>query len=411
MGVAFVFEVVLLMIIGSFGVIGNFSLIKMFAQLEEKLNFHQLMITLAIFDSAFILLCMIVFAIPEILPQEYKTEGYHFYIAPKALALLQVAQTGSVYCTISISLERYLTVCHPFYFSGKNWSARRYIIPIVLFSVLYNMPRFFELRTKYIESDEDVSFNVTKSNETFYSHGQENHLYNETNLSYLFPSNSTQQDNKYTTEYISTTTDNIQNNRGYNYGFELTSMRQNKYYVSIYIIGLNFIVHGLIPFPVIITLNALLYRELVEIITTSPSLFNSQSSSIASPQCDLSSSLTSFQNETRRTPGRRRLVGRIKLSGIMLAKVSIAIVVVFVICHSVRWIPNTYELLERVRQDTEDESMPWPLWVEYTTEISHFLTVLNSSVNFYIYYITHYGIPTSLSSLSRNSKKHFLFCH
>ena len=223
MEVAFLFEVVLLMIIGSFGIIGNCLLIKMFVKLKEKLNFHHLMITLAMFDSIFILLCMIVFALPEILPQDYKTEGYYFYISPKAVALLQVAQTGSVYCTIGISLERYLTVCHPFYFSGKKWSARRYIIPIVLFSVLFNITRFFELRAKYIGSDEQVSFNVIKSNETFYSHGQENDLYNITTLSYnnfLFPLNSTKQDNNYTTEYIFTTTDNMKSNQGFNYEFE-----------------------------------------------------------------------------------------------------------------------------------------------------------------------------------------------
>ena len=98
------------------------------------------------------------------------------------------------------------------------------------------------------------------------------------------------------------------------------------------------------------------------------------------------------------------LVRRIKFSGVMLAKVSIGIAVVFIICHSVKWVPNIYELHQRLRQDTEDEGIPWPMWAEYTTEICHFLTVLNSSVNFYIYYITRYGVPIVLSSLDRDSK-------
>ena len=196
----------------------------------------------------------------------------------------------------------------------------------------------------------------------------------------------------------------MESNQGFNYEFELTSMRRNTYYYSIYIIGMNFIFNGLIPFAVIISLNVLLYRHLATITTSLPSPSNSRSSSIASPQYHLSSSQASFQNKTSGCPGRRRLIRRIKLSGIMLAKVSIGIVVVFVICHSVRWIPNIYELHQRLRRDTEDESIPWPLWVEYTTEISHFLTVLNCSVNFYIYYITRYGVPISLSSFNRDSK-------
>ena len=206
MGAAFVFEVVLVMITGSFGVIGNCMLIKMFAQLEQKVNFHQLMITLAIFDSIYILLCMLLFAIPEIL------EGYFFCVAPYALAFLLVAQTGSVYCTVGISLERYLTVCHPFYFIGRNWSARRYIIPIVLFSVLFNLMKFFEFHTIYIGSQEEVPFNLTQKNEPFYGHAQENDLYNGTSLNYnnySFDLNSMLQNDTYTPEYMATTTEDI----------------------------------------------------------------------------------------------------------------------------------------------------------------------------------------------------------
>ena len=118
-----------------------------------------------------------------------------------------------------------------------------------------------------------------------------------------------------------------------------------------------------------------------------------------------SDSSASLQNKTRRSAGRRSIVRRIKLNEIMLAKVSIGIVIVFVICHSVKWIPNIYELVQRLLQETtKSENIAWPLWVQYITEISHFLTVLNSSVNFYIYYITHYGVPISVSCSIRDSE-------
>ena len=82
----------------------------------------------------------------------------------------------------------------------------------------------------------------------------------------------------------------------------------------------------------------------------------------------------------------------------MLAKVSIVIVVVFIACHSIKWIPNIYELIQRmktemkeeVKEEEEEKDVEWPLWIESVTQFSHFLTVLNSSVNFYIYFATHY---------------------
>ena len=405
MELKFVFEVVLIMIVGSIGIIGNCFLIRMFGKLKEKLNFHQLMITLAIFDTIYILLCMIVFAMPEILPEDYKRKGYHFYIAPKAVALLQVTLTGSVYFTISISVERYLTVCHPFYIAGKNWGSKRYIIPIVLFSVLYNLTRFFEMRTKFIEiHEEDYLYNVTKNNETFYSHAQQTGLYSSTSI--IGDNNSTIKSDNYTAEDIPITAENMKNSQEYKYEFELTSLRKNKYYYSIYIIGLNFIFNGLIPFAVIIILNVLLYKQLATIISSSRSPFNSRSPSIALAQYGRSLSTTSFQNKNRGSFRRRSIVRRrIKLTEIMLAKVSIGIVIVFVICHSVKWIPNIYELVQRLLQETtKSENIAWPLWVQYITEISHFLTVLNSSVNFYIYYITHYGVPISVSCSIRDSE-------
>lgn len=142
----FIFECVLVMIAGSFGIVGNCLLIFKFIKFKIKVNFHWLMLALAIYDTIYISLCILLFAIPEIF-EDYKIHGYYFYIAPKAVPLIQVVLTGSVYCTFSISLERYLTVCYPFYLSRKKWSSKRYIVPIVLFSLLYNVTRFLELQT------------------------------------------------------------------------------------------------------------------------------------------------------------------------------------------------------------------------------------------------------------------------
>ena len=77
---------------------------------------------------------------PQFTP-EYKSSGVYYHILPIFLPLAQIGLTGGVYFTVAITLERYFTVCHPFYHVAHSLSAKKYIIPIVLFSVVYNTPK------------------------------------------------------------------------------------------------------------------------------------------------------------------------------------------------------------------------------------------------------------------------------
>ena len=47
-----------------------------------------------------------------------------------------------------MTMERYLTVCHPFYHHSHSWPTKFSILPILLFCILYNLPRFFELNVE-----------------------------------------------------------------------------------------------------------------------------------------------------------------------------------------------------------------------------------------------------------------------
>ena len=220
----FVFEVLLLTIFGVLGLIGNVSLVRMFLKSEVRLNFHLIMILLALYDTLLIVSFMLVISIPDI-SLEYKTHGLYYSIGPIAMPLLQVSITGSAYCTICVSFERYMTVCHPFYMASKSWSAKRYIIPVIVFSFLYNASRFFEFYTQRVYLDEDQ---ILKNGTTL--DGEQIVEQDEFGI------------------YI----DQI----------GVSGFRQNRYYIEIYIIGLNFIFNGIIPFASIITLNILVYLSL-----------------------------------------------------------------------------------------------------------------------------------------------------
>ena len=96
------------------------------------------------------------------------------------------------------------------------------------------------------------------------------------------------------------------------YSIVPTKMRLNEYYYKIYCVWLNLLLMGLGPFLLLIILNALTLRE-------------------------LTLNAMSVQPNTLEDRLARR-------KNIVLSKVSLAIVFVFIVCHSIKWIPNIYEL-------------------------------------------------------------------
>ena len=73
--------------------------------------------------------------------------------------MIQISLTGSVYATVAVSVERFLTVCcsyrHAVASVAPDGTASRmfhlsYTLPILVFSFAFNITRFFELRTEKI---------------------------------------------------------------------------------------------------------------------------------------------------------------------------------------------------------------------------------------------------------------------
>ena len=58
-----------------------------------------------------------------------------------------IAQTGSAYLTLAVTVERYVAVCQPLKarYLCTYGRAKIYVAVIVLFAALYNVPRFFEV--------------------------------------------------------------------------------------------------------------------------------------------------------------------------------------------------------------------------------------------------------------------------
>ena len=65
------------------------------------------------------------------------------------LIIFQICLTGSCYTTIAITIERFLAIRLPFFMQRYNIKARHFMFPVVIYGVIYNVPRFFEYEVVY----------------------------------------------------------------------------------------------------------------------------------------------------------------------------------------------------------------------------------------------------------------------
>ena len=67
------------------------------------------------------------------------------HVTPVAYGMFGIARTGSVYLTMSVTLERYFAIVRPL----SIFRIKKLLAPAaILFAIVYNIPRFFEFRIK-----------------------------------------------------------------------------------------------------------------------------------------------------------------------------------------------------------------------------------------------------------------------
>lgn len=59
--------------------------------------------------------------------------------------MMGIARSGSVYCTVAVTLERFYATTKPF--ASNGWIKKGLMPIIFLCSICYNIPKFFELKT------------------------------------------------------------------------------------------------------------------------------------------------------------------------------------------------------------------------------------------------------------------------
>lgn len=197
--------------IGILGILCNIISMIILSRPQMRSSINCLLIGLASCDTVLIVTSMLLFGIPSIYPYSgllfYYYNNIYPFISPAIFPLAMIAQTSSIYMTFTITLERYVAVCHPLKARRlcTYGRAKIYTIICIVFAIIYNITRFFEVLT----------ITSLSLNEPYRL------------LHCVRPS----------------------------------SLRQNPIYINIYIHWCYLIVNYIIPFLTLAILNCLIYRQ------------------------------------------------------------------------------------------------------------------------------------------------------
>jgi len=198
-----------------FGLIGNILSIRILnsrhSSLDLNNSFTNLLICLAVYDTVFLIFANSMYAVSAALhPEE---SSLQIQAAPYVIPLTNIALTGSVYSVVAVTVERFTTLKQD---NRRIWKGRILIIFIVVFSILYNVVKFFELT---VQRNETQNINET---------------------SYM----TMDTEEKIQAEWI----------------IKPTWLRIHPLYSLLYIVFGNFLVMSLLPMSSLIVLNTLVYK-------------------------------------------------------------------------------------------------------------------------------------------------------
>ncbi|TRY69587.1 hypothetical protein TCAL_05231 [Tigriopus californicus] len=312
--VAWWLEGVIQIVLGCLGFIANSMAIPILLSKEMSSIFNRLLTCLAVFDNIFI-----VCSVLEAFRKHIGSTQLHEYVFGYFLYQFHnMILCSCIYITVVLALERYRAVWRPVEYhnnvNGINpWRrVMGYILPVMVFAVIFNLPKFFEAkfveRTMYREYFDDVQEEMVEVN--------------------------------YTTTLMAP-----------------TALRLNVNYVLWYSNVARLLVTGIFPFGALTYLNFRIYTVIKR--------------------------RRRMTNRPRGAPSAAQ-----KAEEARQAIVLLVIVVLFLICHTLRIILNIHGLfsLKIVRESLKNGcSGVVQTWTLIGTSISHIMLTINSSVNFIIY--------------------------
>ncbi|TRY63429.1 hypothetical protein TCAL_12380 [Tigriopus californicus] len=329
----FIIPGVLLNTIGLLGLVGNLISIIVLSRPQMKSSINCILIGLATFDSILIVTSILMFGFPAVYAYTQSVFDYYVfhlfpYMTPFIYPIGMIAQTGSAYLTLCVTLERYVAVCLPLKARSLCTYTRAcwYVFGITLFAGVYNLPRFWEVSWY---SSFDHEFNQTRTD--------------------IIP----------------------------------TALRDNQIYISVYITWMYLVVMYIIPFCSLAVLNLIIYHEVRRANSERARLTRLQQKA---PKTTLihnhnhppthTHTYTLFDSVAFTCFIRGEAYGmaeKMILLEIGLATMLMVVVIAFFLCNVLALVVNILEL-------NHINVMP-------LNNVSNMLITLNSSLNFIIYCI------------------------
>ena len=161
---------VLKFIICLIGLISNFIAIPVLkSKTLYKSTFNRLLIVLAICDNAYLLL-----AISECIRQELNMtiDSHNVFFVYFLYPIHNIVLCLSIFMTVGLAKERFKAISDPIDYhaimvSGRQWQrVFKYVLPVFAMSVLFNLPKFFELKIEYIDLAEHAPSEIREKNQT-----------------------------------------------------------------------------------------------------------------------------------------------------------------------------------------------------------------------------------------------------
>ena len=176
------------------------------------------------------------------------------------MGLIYVGRVGSTAVTVSLSIERYLAISQ----RDSDVSDKFLFWTPIIFSVLYNIPKFFELEKCEISQQSSIQYhlNATQFNPTYVPKNNNSchEMSKDNSIKILHPNLTHEIENITIKDYADDETQIV--SRCDNDGMRTTALRQNKIYIIFYVVISKVILVEIIPWIMVITLNFLTWRKM-----------------------------------------------------------------------------------------------------------------------------------------------------
>ena len=146
------------------GIIGNSFSFVVFWKGKFNKSTSFLFMCLSLTDTALLITSLVVMSVVPCAIYTGNTQGFenniYAYIWIHVLPLFLMARTATVWVTVLITVNRYINVCVPL--RASQWctiaKVKIHMVVVILFAILYNIPRYVELHVEHVGTDNGTSF-------------------------------------------------------------------------------------------------------------------------------------------------------------------------------------------------------------------------------------------------------------